>query len=176
MQGVCIDAGLTTTLKVGQKYFLFEHGVNNFYVSNFNSVRSHFGSFQRKYFELIQEANEDRELFIDGFQVAKIVKTFKGYNFDVGDRYVVGPTRINRGTHFYLYNLDNMRFRGCMPVDMFELIKPFEGIPVKRQETAKLEVLDDPGTNALNVANNGQDYADLKVEMEQMDLFDFMEG
>ncbi|HBZ09144.1 MAG TPA: hypothetical protein DEO65_04540 [Bacillus bacterium] len=52
MKAVCIDANLITVLQEGKEYFVFPNGPSSFFVSNFNSVRSHMGAFQRSRFKL----------------------------------------------------------------------------------------------------------------------------
>jgi hypothetical protein len=72
----------------------------------------------------------------NGLQLAEIVVNDPGYGLVIGDQYMIGPTKQNVGTHYYFYQLQSMRFVGCMPVGMFRIIgahneKPIEPIQVK---------------------------------------------
>ena len=62
MRGICIDNEAADVLQVGAVYYLFDHGPNNFYVSRFDNPNAHFGSYEKRRFELIQDEAEPEEL------------------------------------------------------------------------------------------------------------------
>ncbi|WP_313429626.1 hypothetical protein [Siminovitchia terrae] len=57
MKAVCMDTGNSTVLREGKEYFVFPTGSSYYYVSNFGSVNSHMGAFQRSMFQVI-DGNE----------------------------------------------------------------------------------------------------------------------
>lgn len=58
MQGVCVDAGGSTNLKVGSSYYLFEHSAGHYYASRFNTPRSFFGIYRKMLFSEVKEVAE----------------------------------------------------------------------------------------------------------------------
>lgn len=61
MKGICKSVGKTLVLEKGKVYYLFHHGKHNYYVSNFNEVTAHMGSFQKKLFEVLEQADEEQD-------------------------------------------------------------------------------------------------------------------
>lgn len=57
MQGICIQATNSSNLKKGEKYYLFPHGRTAYFVSRFPTEGSHFGAYQKHYFEVLE--NQD---------------------------------------------------------------------------------------------------------------------
>lgn len=55
MKGICNSVGSSLGLEEGKVYYLFPHGNNNYYVSKFDRVTAHTGSFRRELFDLIEE-------------------------------------------------------------------------------------------------------------------------
>ncbi|MGF2617751.1 hypothetical protein FZC84_11985 [Rossellomorea vietnamensis] len=55
MRGICVDPEGTLVLDSKKVYYLFPNGDKAFYVSKFNSEKSHFGCFQAERFEVIEE-------------------------------------------------------------------------------------------------------------------------
>lgn len=41
-------------------------------------------------------------------------------NLSNGDTFFISPTRLDKDTHVYFYNLDGT-FKGCLPVKWFEI-------------------------------------------------------
>lgn len=63
MQGICVEASNTTNLVVGETYYLFPHGGSAYYVSRFLIEGSHFGAYQKRYFEIVRETvHENNEI------------------------------------------------------------------------------------------------------------------
>jgi len=58
LQGVCIDTGSSTNLQNGNKYYLFPHGSQAFHASRFQREGSHFGTYQKERFKIIEEMEE----------------------------------------------------------------------------------------------------------------------
>lgn len=58
MQGVCVDAGSSSNLTVGNSYYLFEHSTSHYYVSRFNTPRSFFGIYRKKLFSEAEEMQQ----------------------------------------------------------------------------------------------------------------------
>ncbi|MFJ7953932.1 hypothetical protein ACIQZG_20740 [Lysinibacillus sp. NPDC096418] len=52
MQGLCINAPDKSNLVVGETYFLYPHGPA-YHASRFSRPGSHFGTYQKKYFEIV---------------------------------------------------------------------------------------------------------------------------
>lgn len=118
MQGVCIDVGLSNILRKDQTYFLFEHGPRNFYVSKFNNPKSHCGSFQRKYFKLIQEQPKKLKRF-----VAIVSRRYSWYT--IGDEYVI--TEKDHNGYFHVYNKKKPHRGpiGSYLNSFFDIVAPF---------------------------------------------------
>ncbi|EOO04909.1 hypothetical protein IAW_05726 [Bacillus cereus str. Schrouff] len=55
MQGICINADISTELKLGQEYYLFPAKPNHFYVSRFDNKGANFGCYQSERFRIIKE-------------------------------------------------------------------------------------------------------------------------
>lgn len=56
-----------------------------------------------------------------------------------GETFLVGPTKLDKGTHFYFYNLDG-DFKGSLPVEWFEIIDTKINGHLKIHESVELEV------------------------------------
>ncbi|MBG9479392.1 hypothetical protein [Lysinibacillus sphaericus] len=55
MQGLCIKETNSSNLKKGKKYYLFPDGGNAYYASRFPRKGSHFGAYQKHYFEIVKD-------------------------------------------------------------------------------------------------------------------------
>lgn len=125
MKGRCISVGDTSTLQIGQEYFLFPAGPNHYYVSRFNNVDAHFGCYQARYFDLMKETalefrtKEDR--FI-GTSEMDGIRLKKGIVYVLGPvLYTWGRVQENCPSHCYVYEIekDFERFIGCFPISVF---------------------------------------------------------
>jgi hypothetical protein len=195
LRGVCIDIGATTTLTENKEYFLFEHGPNNYYVSRFDNVNAHFGSYGRKQFKVIEEPNQRF--------VARVAKWRNGYR--MGDEFIISRPGPNGYYHVYLKERPNKGPVGSYITDFFEIIGPYKEDAAKRPKTPQIEEQPPPGTNTLPEVKPAENEPEIepkvkitgvwikkekpkkekakkltKVEqMEaegQLNLFDFMEG
>ncbi|WP_025727734.1 hypothetical protein [Heyndrickxia ginsengihumi] len=125
MQGVCIDPGPTTTLQEGETYFLFDHGQNNYYVSRFDNINAHFGSYQRSYFKVINKSNDNektQETKIQRF-VAVVNRPRNGYR--VGDKFLIGPSKYEPYFNVFLYDYPERGPIGSYIQNFFEILEPY---------------------------------------------------
>lgn len=110
-------------------------------------------------------------------QLAKVRRRYKKYKFKIGEHYIVGPTRQNNGTHFYVYGPDDGRFKGCMPTDMFLIVSAHNGpLPDKKpliavQSDPKM-VQSDP--KEVGVIRTKPNKKDKHVADGQLNMFDFI--
>lgn len=58
MQGICIQETNSSNLKKDETYYLYPHGGNAYYASRFPREGSHFGAYQKHYFEIVEDHNE----------------------------------------------------------------------------------------------------------------------
>lgn len=58
LQGVCIDTGNSINLQHDSKYYLFPHGGQAFHASRFPHEGSHFGTYQKELFRIIEVQEE----------------------------------------------------------------------------------------------------------------------
>lgn len=90
LQGLCIDAGSSTNLQQDNIYYLVPHGGQAYHVSRFPRVGSHFGTYQKERFKIV-EAQEDwpsepvkpkkpKTLEIGKVYKAELIWTSKGYS------------------------------------------------------------------------------------------------
>ncbi|WP_019156903.1 hypothetical protein [Robertmurraya massiliosenegalensis] len=59
-------------------------------------------------------------------------------NLSNGESFLVSQTRLDKGTHVYFYNLDGT-FKGCLPVDWFEIEKIVINDNSKNNESVEQE-------------------------------------
>lgn len=55
LQGICIQETNSSNLKKDEKYYLFPHGQGAYFVSRFPTEGSHFGAYQKHYFEIVKD-------------------------------------------------------------------------------------------------------------------------
>jgi hypothetical protein len=124
-QGVCIDAGATTILEKGKKYFLFSNGHDHYYVSKFPKASSHQGCFHKSLFQVVQEDEWPPEPSADTVPVLNSSKVYKarpiwrkrGYQQIKLGTYYLQPL----GTHAYVYRDKQLKkCVGCFPLHWFE--------------------------------------------------------
>lgn len=53
-------------------------------------------------------------------------------NNKVGELYLLGPTKLNKGTHFYVYTLEG-KFLGCLEVAQFEIMEKLDSSTVPQK-------------------------------------------
>ncbi|MFY0521618.1 hypothetical protein ACOMCU_27985 [Lysinibacillus sp. UGB7] len=58
MQGLCMDSGNSTNLQNGDIYYLFPHGGQAFNVSRFPRKGSHFGTYQKDRFKIVEDEDK----------------------------------------------------------------------------------------------------------------------
>jgi len=57
-----------------------------------------------------------------------------------GTTYLIGPTSLNKGTHYYYYDLSGT-FLGCLPVDWFEVMNINEDSKTEKRVELRVEQL-----------------------------------
>lgn len=183
MRGICIDPGPTLTLLKDKKYFLFEHGPNNFYVSKFDNVGAHCGSYEKRFFKLV-----DEQLIVPikpQRYIAVISKYRNGYN--MGDNFIISDPGPNGYYHVYLMDRPNGSPIGSYITNFFEIIGPYKEdkmeVAIKPPERTKLKALISPVINPLLDEEKPEKQATVKpkkvkqaIPVGQMDIFDFLEG
>lgn len=79
-------------------------------------------------------------------ELATVVQDNGIHNVSVDDVVVVGPTRLNTGTHFYYYHQTTRKFMGCMPIEVFKVIGEAALVPVmetpEEQEEMQMSLFD----------------------------------
>jgi|GEM_PF-4684968 len=108
--------------------------------------------------------------------VGEVVKEIAGYTFKMGQQFILGvitfPGVYKAGavtTSFYVYIPETMQFKGCMPADTFQIIRPYtdEQSVRKAQETAqKWSQGDGNIPAAVEIVGN--------MKYEQLSLLDFL--
>ncbi|QGF21737.1 hypothetical protein Sam112_gp35 [Bacillus phage vB_BcM_Sam112] len=168
MQGICIDVHTSAVLEEGATYYLFDHGVNNYYVSRFDNVQAQFGSYRKEMFQVTEIPENETEiaesvtetpknerikeklkqqaesLAVNNFKpvrhIAKATKRVGGITF--GKEYIIGPSK--HMPYYDVYRLENPRVPIASYITLFfEIIRPFEEpdepITETQLETAVLE-------------------------------------
>lgn len=191
MQGICINTGSTTVLREGQKYYLFDHGPN-YYVSNFDNVNAHMGSYRKDHFKLLQQEPEKEPeqptIRLKRF-VAKVAKHRNGYR--IGDLFIISEKGPNGYYHVYLKDMPAKGPVGSYITNFFEiitdydeLIKPMAG---KTPERPKLEAQPKTAAIPLPIPEKAEEKAAAqpskakkqkatKEPEGQLNIFDFLEG
>lgn len=163
MKGVCIDTGNATTLEKGKQYYLFEHGPNNYYVSQFNNIKSHFGSYQKRLFKEIEVRPHD----LEGKYYARLKRPQRSFKMD--KIYIVGPAEKHK-EYFNVYSVEvPHRPFGSYLNNFFEILEPYEEPEkpdaVKTQNKAITEVLDEKGINAKEQPETNEVKAESKPKV-----------
>lgn len=205
MRGICIDTGSTTVLREGDEYYLFEHGPNNYYVSKFDNVGAHCGSYQRKHFKLVDDEqpqehpgeiigdsvyysfeNPDIEPVIVPIKrkrfVAVVSRWRNGYR--IGDEFIISERDENNYFHVYLKDRPNKGPVGSYITDFFQIIEPYnepeiELEPVKQKPAIVKEIEPKPLPNPPKVlpkAEKVKRKPEKPKKPEQMNIFDFLEA
>lgn len=129
MQGICIDDSPSSNLKMGETYFLFPHGSNHVYASRFNRKGSHFGAYEKRLFEVIQEPiKQDWPLEPQGPKAmpeldrskvykAELIWRKKEYEGKKLGTYYIKPRKTN--CWFYI-DLKLEIAGGCFPIHWFD--------------------------------------------------------
>lgn len=104
------------------------------------------------------------------------MKETAGYTFKMGRQFILGvitfPGVYKAGaaaTSFYVYIPETMKFKGCMPADIFQIIRPYmDGQSVRKaQETAqKRSQVDENTSAAIEIVES--------VKYEQLSLLNFI--
>lgn len=135
LQGICIEITTSTNLEKGEVYYLFPHGPTAFHASRFPRPGSHFGTYQRRYFEIIDKSKEEwppeppKPLEIlaldkDKIYEAQMVWRSKGYSYgtDLGI-YYIKPVGLS-DCYFYR-DAALLHPKGRFPLHWFENIREY---------------------------------------------------
>lgn len=140
LQGVCVDSGSSTNLKIDEIYYLFPHGGQAFNVSRFPREGSHFGTYQKARFQIAEPVNdwsiepvqpvEPTQLEKGKVYKAELIWSKKGYSYDtpLGTYFI---TAINSGltckTDCYFYKDATLqRPQGRFPLHWFTSIQEYD--------------------------------------------------
>lgn len=127
LQGKCIDAGACTNLKVGEEYYLFPHGGLAYNVSRFPHSGSHFGTYQKSRFELVDAAMEVPKK-IKSKYLARVVKPVSHF-YRIGEEYVITEPKANGYYDVFLKSRPDVAPVGSYKnTSCFECIEPFEEV------------------------------------------------
>lgn len=124
IRGKCIDAGACTNLKVGEEYYLFPHGGLAYNVSRFPHSGSHFGTYQKSRFELVDAAMEV-PVQIASKYLARVVKP-PSHFYLIGEEYIITEPRENGYYSVFLKSRPNHGPVGSYRSNYFEIIEPYE--------------------------------------------------
>jgi len=170
MQGVCINPGATVTLQEGETYFLFEHGLNNYLVSRFNNLNAHFGSYEKKFFEVIQEEQpEPANLWpLKRRYIAEVSSKRAAYRLE--ERFIIGPAKNE--PYFNVYLLDNPERGpiGSYIHNFFNILEPYEESAIK-PDPKPIEL---PQENPIAKTIPGTQKPKKMAEFEQLSIFEFI--
>ena len=168
LQGKCIEAGACTNLKVGEEYYLFPHGGLAYNVSRFPHSGSHFGTYQKSRFELVDAAIEVPAQITSKY-LARVVKP-PSHFYRVGEEYVITEPKINGYYDVFLKSRPDVAPVGSYKnTSCFEHIEPFEEIEavvvndIPKMVQKKMEMVNDK-PEIVNTPVKIQKY-------EQMSLF-----
>lgn len=141
MQGICIETTVSTNLKKGEVYYLFPHGSIAFHASRFPKPGSHFGTYQRSHFEILDTSKDEwppeppkpietPALDKDKIYEAELVWRRKGYSYstDLGVYYI----RLVGVSDCYFYRDAALKHpKGRFPLHWFENIREYGEETVK---------------------------------------------
>ncbi len=136
MRGKCIDPSSSTNLKANEIYYLYPAGGSSYHVSRFPRPGSHFGTYQKSRFDIIEEEawppepkKPDVLPVLESGKVyeAELVWKKEGYNAPLGKYFI-------RSTYGCYTNMQDCYFyddstlkqaRGLYPIHWFTNIKEF---------------------------------------------------
>ncbi len=124
LQGKCVDAGASTNLKVGEVYYLFPHGGLAYNVSRFPHSGSHFGTYQKSRFNLVEAAMEV-PVQIPSKYLARVVK-MPSHFYRIGEEYIITDSKANGYYSVFLTSRPNHGPVGSYRSNYFEIIEPYE--------------------------------------------------
>jgi len=124
LRGKCIDAGACTNLKVGEEYYLFPHGGLAYNVSRFPHSGSHFGTYQKSRFDLVEAAREV-PVQIPSKYLARVVKQ-PSHFYRIGEEYIITDSKANGYYSVFLTSRPNHGPVGSYKSNYFEIIEPYE--------------------------------------------------
>ncbi|MDP7981018.1 hypothetical protein [Bacillus multifaciens] len=139
MKAVCINADTSTELRLEQEYFIFPAKPNHYYVSRFDNVNAHFGSYQAERFHVVEEEEWPKEpqmdilkLDQDKFYHAQLIWRQRGFKNKSLKEYVIKPKR----THcLFWHDEERKRFCGCFPLHWFKNFVPV----IEKEKPEKVE-------------------------------------
>lgn len=120
-------------------------------------------------YEVKRKQEQNKSVYIDPDKeyLAEIRIKYKGYSFATGQKLIVKSTRSNSSAHFYMYDIEDKRFRGCMPRDIFIVLGEYSGINTITMENRTVSIKEKP----VEVKQKHN-----KINREQMNIFDFLEA
>lgn len=156
MKGLCVETNVSTNLKKGEIYYLFPHGAH-YHASRFPRLGSHFGTYQRHYFEIIEERVDDwppeplrpevlPQLDKDKIYTAELVWQRESYSYGTpkGTYFI---TAIKKGftckSDCYFYKDAALQQpKGRYPIHWFENVREYSFEKVKELPQSEWQQID----------------------------------
>ncbi len=173
MRGICIQAPEKSNLIEGEKYYLFPHGNHAVEVSNFPHHGSHFGTYQKSRFQIIDETVTETvelptvaETPLQRYLARVVMPPSKFYI--VGEEYIISETNANG-----YYDVFFKSKPDCAPVgsyknrDCFELIENYNQVT----STAKNDIANEPLMVPVASESKIKNELTKKHEYTQLSLF-----
>ncbi|WP_016993152.1 hypothetical protein [Lysinibacillus boronitolerans] len=93
LQGKCVDTGGSTILTKGELYYLFPHGGHAYCASRFPRPGSHFGTYQKNHFELV-DLSIDTPMQVLNKYLARVVKP-PSHFYRIDEEYIITEPRAD---------------------------------------------------------------------------------
>ncbi|WP_339279946.1 hypothetical protein [Lysinibacillus sp. FSL P2-0066] len=93
LQGKCVDTGGSTNLTKGELYYLFPHGGHAYCASRFLRPGSHFGTYQKNHFELV-DVSIDTPMQVLNKYLARVVKP-PSHFYRIDEEYIITEPRAD---------------------------------------------------------------------------------
>lgn len=156
LQGVCIDTGNSTNLQHNNTYFLFPHGGQAYHVSRFPHEGSHFGTYQKKRFRIVETQKDwplepvkpSKQLTLEVGKVykAELIWRTKGcsVNTQLGTYFIAAITNSYACTTDCYFYLDAalQQPKGRYPLHWFADIQEYDEKAIKELPQSQWSQMD----------------------------------
>lgn len=137
MRAVCIDAGDSAVLQVGETYHVFFNGSSHLYVSKFDNEKAHFGCFQVTQFGILADSDKPDvsqdwpeeplgkvlDIEPDTVYKAQLIYRSEGYIHKELGTYYLKPKK----THAFFYKDKELQnLMGMFPLHWFDQFEKVE--------------------------------------------------
>ncbi|WP_313150847.1 hypothetical protein [Lysinibacillus capsici] len=125
LQGKCVDTGGSTNLTKGELYYLFPHGGHAYCASRFPRPGSHFGTYQKNHFELVDVAIDAPAQVLNKY-LARVVKP-PSHFYRTDEEYIITePKADGYYSVFFKHRPDGPPIGAYKRTECFERIVSFE--------------------------------------------------